>query len=424
MKRILQALRGAEFLSRERIAIWSGMLIAGYLIAIFWLGLSGHGLKDYAGRPLGTDFSGVYAAGILASHHHASAPFDIAFEAKQEQALFGPATPIYGWHYPPFFLLVAAPLAQLPYLAALVVWQVATLVLYLCAIWLLLKKSPTRALLDDPFWVLPALGFTALFVNVTHGHNGFLTAALFGAALALLDERPVIAGVLLGLLVYKPQFGILVPIVLGASNRWKSFFSAAATVGLLTIVVTVLFGNDIWHAFFAATEFTRKVVLEHGSTGFYKMQSVFALVRLWGGSVAIAYCAQLCVAITALSSLVALWRSDMAMGYKKAALCLAALMVTPYSLDYDLMLLAPAITLLVAQGVVDEFLPYEKSILALLWLLPAAARVIARFTLVPLVIPLIILLYGMTLWRMRKRGFTQRKLSKNYGARLADRRPV
>ena len=77
-----------------------------------------------------------------------------------------------------------------------------------------------------------------------------------------LDRRPILAGVLLGLLSYKPQFGVMIPLVLIASTRWRAFTSAAATVLVLVIVTTLAFGADIWQAFADSMPFTREVVLE------------------------------------------------------------------------------------------------------------------------------------------------------------------
>jgi len=91
--------------------------------------------------------------------------------------------------------------------------------------------------------ILPAIAYPAVFINLGHGHNGFLTAALMGFALLLLDARPLLAGIPFGLLAYKPQFGLLIPLVLIATDRWKTFAAAAATVGVLTLVATLAFAR-------------------------------------------------------------------------------------------------------------------------------------------------------------------------------------
>ncbi len=103
-----------------------------------------------------------------------------------------------------------------------------------------------------------------MFVCLGQGHNGFLTAALFGAALAMLEERPIARRRTLRALAYKPQFGLLMPLVLAASGRWRVFAAAAATVGVLALMVTLAFGADVWTAFLASTKFTRIAVLEEG----------------------------------------------------------------------------------------------------------------------------------------------------------------
>ena len=395
MNKHLAFIRNDAFLTRPRLKAWALLLVIGFAAALVFLIATRHGPNDYAGRPLGTDFSDVYAAGVLATHGDAAAPFDIFRQQQEERALFGNATPLYGWHYPPFFLLVAATLAYLPYLPALLVWQIASLFLYLAAIGLLLRKSAAPALAQDRLWPLLALGFTAVFVNLTHGQNGFLTAALFAAGLALLDARPLLAGFLFGLLAYKPQFAVVIPLVLVATGRWRTLAMAAATVTALAIAVTLLFGAEIWPAFLASTHFTRVVILEQGSTGFYKIQSAFSWMRLWGGSVALAYAVQSVVTAMVALALVWLWRSKASMGDKGAALCLGALLITPYSLDYDLMLLAPAIVLLAAETKARGFEPYEAAILAALWLLPIAVRGIAQATLIPLSVPLLLTAFAL-----------------------------
>ena len=137
-------LRDNGFLTRSRMRGWAFLLLAGYAAAILYLALTAHGLNDYRGRPLGTDFSNIYAAGVQALHGDAAAPFDIRRQYRQLQAIFGVNTPVYGWQYPPFFLLVAAPLALMPYLPALIVWQLGTLLLYLAGLRLLLRRSAPK----------------------------------------------------------------------------------------------------------------------------------------------------------------------------------------------------------------------------------------------------------------------------------------
>ena len=325
--------------------------------------------------------------------------FDIARQWKTEQAIFGSATPVYGWHYPPPFLLVwRRPWRSLPYVTALIVWQMATLALYLWALMALIRKSAAPEWADGEYWMKLALGFTAVFVNLTHGHNGFLTAALFAGALALLEQRPWVAGLLFGLLAYKPQFGVMIPLALAAGGYWRSFAAAAAMVVMLALATTLVFGMGVWSAFAAALPFTRHVILEQGATGFQKIQTVFSQTRFLGGPVALAYAAQALVFLFAAYAVIRLWRLPASFEARGASLCLATLLATPYALDYDLMLLAPALALLAADGKVRGFAPYQLSLMTLLWLLPLAARTLAAPTHI-LLAPFAILALLAMVWR-------------------------
>jgi alpha-1,2-mannosyltransferase len=356
------------------------------------------------------------------------APFDPVRQYAREQAIFGPATPFYGWHYPPFFLLVAALLATMPYALALAVWQGATLVLYLLTLRMIVtglpEREPRNADLHgamqapDPLWLLLALAFPAVFINLGHGHNGFLTGALIGAALAQLDRRPPLAGVLLGLLAYKPQFGLLLPVVLVASGRWRTFVAAALTVAALAAIATAALGASVWDAFLASTHFTRIVVLENGETGWQKIQSIFSMVRMWGGPVALAYAVQGSVTLVLAATMAWLWRAPVDFALKAAGLIIAALLATPYSLDYDMTALAPAIAFLAVHGMGRGFAPYEKSALAALWIAPLVARSLAQAMLLPVGVLAMTAMLIVVLHRAAQLagGFTRWKPSANQAA--------
>jgi len=420
MAGFIDILRTGAWLTAERMRLVALALLAAFVLGAGFLIATSNGLNDRFGRPLGTDFSNVYAAGTFVLEGQAAAPFDPAKQFAREQAIFGQATQFYGWHYPPFFLGLAALLATMPYWLALLVWQGATLLLYLLAMRAIFlsfrgsrSESPeSRALDSGPranardrndnwFFVLLCLAFPAVFINLGQAHNGFLTAALIGAALCQLDRRPILAGVLIGCLAYKPQFGLLIPLVLIATGRWRVFAAAAATVALLALAVTFAFGTEVWSAFLASTTFTRMVVLEQGGTGWYKIQSMFAWVRMWGGGVTLAYAAQGAVMLLVAAALTWLWRSPAAYPLKAAGLLIGSALATPYSLDYDLMLLAPAIAYLALDGMARGFAPWEKTTLAALWIVPLVARSVPQATLIPLAVPILLLAFALLLRRAK-----------------------
>jgi glycosyl transferase family 87 len=415
MDRARELLRSGAWLTRERIRLIAAAVLIASAAGFLYLVVTANGLIDLQGRPLGTDFSDVYAAGTYVLDGNPAAPYDPAQQRAREQQIFGEATPFYGWHYPPFFLFIAAALALMPYGFALAVWQAGTLGLYLLMIGAILAATtrpsyttertfPKRAnTAVDSLWVLLALAFPAVLVNIGHGQNGFLTAALLGAALVQLDRRTLLAGILFGFLAYKPQFGLLIPIVMAASGRWRAFAAAAATVSVLVLVTTLAFGPHVWQAFFDSTRFTRVVALEQGDTGWYKIQSLFAWARMWGANVAIAYALQSALIVALATALIWLWRSAASYPLKAAGLCLAAILATPYTFDYDMMVLAPAIAFIAVDGCARGFGPWEKSALAALWLVPLVARTIAHVTLIPVGVPVMLAVFVLLLRRSTSR---------------------
>lgn len=188
----------------------------------------------------------------------------MAAHYAREKQVFGEATPYYGWLYPPLFLLVVTPLATMPYAPALLVRQASGLAMYLAAIGTILRGMRRNDATIRRTWLLSAIAFPAVFVNLGHGQNGFLTAGLLGAALIAMPSRPAMAGVLFGLLAYKPQFALVIPIALLAAGQWRTVAAACLTVAALVLISSLAFGIDIWSAFAASAETSRKLLLEQG----------------------------------------------------------------------------------------------------------------------------------------------------------------
>jgi hypothetical protein len=391
MTHFWQGLRSGRWLTAARARGYSLILLAICALAITgWIAVS-DGLIDRNGKPLGTDFSNVYAAGSLTWQGRPAEAYEPALQHAAEKAVFGGReVPFYGWHYPPFFFAVAVLVAAVPYACGLAIWLAASFAAYLVVM---------RAILPRPETLLIASAFPAVFVNIGHGQNGFLTAALLGGALHLLDVRPWLAGVLIGALAYKPQFGVLIPLALLAGGRWNTIAAAIATVATLVAVSFVTLGGEVWHAFAGSMNFTQTVVLEQGGTGWEKIQSVFSAVRMWGAGVQLAYAVQVALALMLAATLAWLWHGDAAFELKAAGLATASLLATPYVLDYDLVVLAIAIAFFARHGLARGFRPFEISLLAAAWIVPLLSRGIAGATGVPLGLVALLIFYGFTLRR-------------------------
>jgi hypothetical protein len=311
---------------------------------------------DSGGLGIPTDFVNVWAAGRLVLDGHPAQAYDWDIQKQIEVALLGQNfTGYFAWHYPPPFLFIASLLAQFPYAVAFIGWALASLVPYLAMM---------RAIVGRPFGLLLALAVPMAFTNVLVGQNGFLTAALIGGTLYLMPVRPILSGICLGLLSYKPQYGLLFPLVLIAASQWTVFFTAAVVAVAMAVASWLVFGTESWQAFFHWLPMFSQTFLTEGKAPWWKLQSLFALVRTFGGTEQLAWIFHWIFTASVAVVLALMWRSRVRYSVKAAALAAGTLLTTPYLFMYDMTVLAIPVALLVRIGLATGFRPYELPALA------------------------------------------------------------
>ena len=213
-------------------------------------------------------------------------------------------------------------------------------------------------------------------MNAAHGQNGFLTAALIGGGFLAMDATPALSGVLIGAMAFKPHLALVIPFALVFARRWKTLIFAAATAAAFSAASLAAFGPSTWGGFLAEAPFARSA-LENNLVGDEKMQSVFAAVRLLHGSLALAWMAQIVTAFCVVGVLWRLERLAFRAPAEGAAIVCAGLLASPFLLDYDLTLIAIPLAWLLGEGRRGGFLPFEKAIMALAFVLPLISRVVA-----------------------------------------------
>ncbi len=320
----------ANWLDRRRVGQCCAVLLALELAIFLFIVAGTHGWIVPLERPTTTDFASFYAAGVLANAGTPELAYDQAAHFAMEQAVTEPGIEYQFFNYPPVYLILCAALAHLPYLPGFILFIAATLFFYLAV---------ARRILDDyggtALLVLSA--FPMAFWNIGLGQNAFLTAALFGMALLLIDRKPVVAGLLFGLLCYKPHFGLLIPVALAAGGHWRSFAAAAVSAGLLIFASLALFGWNTWHDFLV-TAGASHAVYESGRILFAGFTSPFGAVRLLGGPVALAYVAQATASLAAAALVFVVWWCRLSLPIRAASLAAATLVAVPVAIFYDLML--------------------------------------------------------------------------------------
>jgi arabinofuranan 3-O-arabinosyltransferase len=328
-------------------------------------------LTNGAGRPFGDDFINFWSGAYLAWHGRVTEIYDPAAFHLFEQSVVGASLGAYHYSYPPVLLLLTAPLALLAYVPALFVWLAAGWYAFYRALRL---AMPGRGAL------LLALAAPAVFVNAVGGQNGTWTAALFGGGLSLLERRPLLAGGLLGLLIYKPQLGLLIPVALLAGRHWRAFAAAGVVAGALLMVSVIWFGTDVWAEYLRNLGVLRQMILEDGTGVWHRFVSVFVAARRLGAPVEAAYLIQAIAGALACIAIAWAWFGDAPAGVKNAVLVLGTCLATPYLQDYDLVF-----GVLVVAWLWQRPVPYASDRVlqistGLLLLLPLAAAALAQLT--------------------------------------------
>jgi alpha-1,2-mannosyltransferase len=365
-----------------RLRIYPWLFIAGYVVIGSFLILGGPGRLDRQGKPVGGDFVAYYAAASLVKEGRALAPYDTAELHRREQEVIGAPVPLTPFFYPPPVLLALVPLALPPFWLALALWVASSIIAYAVVI---RRHSGVEAAPRSPLHasgegqgeaaaLFPAaLAFPGLFQNIIQGQNGCLTLAIVGVGLSLLATRPFVAGLVLGLLFYKPQLAPLVLVALIAGRKWRALVGALASTTAAVGVSIAAFGPEAWRKFFSAARLAADLALS-GELPWIKMTSLAAAVRLLGGGPVLAMVVQGVAILIAAVTVGRVWATRPIDRTSHAALVLAMLVAAPFAYDYDLTLLAlPLLWLYLETGT-------NRGLLAVGWLTPLLSPVIAAVT--------------------------------------------
>lgn len=360
------------------LALVAGALLFSYIVA-------SDGKLDPWRHALGRDFVNLWSAGHLLAEGRTLEVFDVTTFWPDERRLFDPRLPFHFWSYPPPALFLAAPFGRMEYVPALIAWTLAGLVALAPALFAFLDRPLDR-------WLV--LLCPAVTVNIGLGQNGALTAALLLGGLALMRRRPGWAGMLFGLLAFKPQIGLLLPIAVIAERRWRTFAVAAATAVAVYALSALVFGIDSWAAFIAHTLPVQAKMLRQGSGPFLTMMpSAYISARVLKLGAETAAAVQVPFTLFGAWLVWSAYRGAGNWRAKAATLCVATFLASPQGFNYDLIPTAAA-ALVLARG--DERISSIAVVVALV-ALPAAMILLGevKWPIAPLVL-------AAAGWRLRR----------------------
>jgi len=282
--------------------------------------------------------------------------------------------PFHPWLYPPHYLLLVLPFALLPFGLSYAAFMVVTFAAVVAALWFYVGRGHQRWLQVISLAICPAAS-----LNVIAGQNAFLTGALFIGGFGLLARQPVLAGVLLGLLTFKPSLWLMVPVALIAARQWRALGSATLTAFLLVLASLAVFGIEAWRswleqAFTPSSDFLHSWLLAGRLWGQSIYASAWVLGASYGGANAAQATATLLAAITVYWSFRRRLPADLQLVILLAATTLAA----PHVSGYDTLLLAIAATLFFSRALEADLPLHHVVPMLAAWLCPIFNPPIAR----------------------------------------------
>ena len=394
MSRLATLLGRADWLDAARMRRWTGVCLAVQLICGVVLAAGTHGWLVRLPGPTTTDFVSFYAAGRLAGGAAPARVYDVPTHFAAEQAATQRGILYVHFFYPPVYLLYCRALAWLPYLPAFVCFELAGLAF--CAAMVRAIIGPVR------WWWLPFASFSPALWNFGFGQNAFMTAGLFGAGTLLLHrQRPVLAGLVLGLLLYKPHTGLLLPLALAASANWRAIGGACVSVTVQVGLSVWAFGIEAWQRFLPTLQHSVTTFGAGGVTPFATMINVLGMARDHGAGVGLAWGLQAIAQVAVGVAIAGCWRgparADSTARY--AALASGALLAMPMVLFYDLTTLAIAGAWIMHDARRTGFLRGEKCTLACIWLGGLLCYPVGRAAHLPLGLLCVVAMFALSLRR-------------------------
>lgn len=290
---------------------------------------------------------------------------------------------LHPWVYPPTFLVLFLPFGLLPPAVSLVVFLLSGFLAVLAAASLYAGRGTPRWIVTFSLVLCPAVPF-----NVLTGQNAFFTSALLVGGFGLLGRCPMIAGMLFGVLTFKPQLWLMVPVALVAARQWRVLGSAAATALVLALLTLPVFGLEIWRAWIESVTGMDQAYSGWLINGRLNGVSVFACVTWLGAprgmSIAdlapylkdhhwlevLASLAQGVAVAVAAAIVYRAFRRPAAGALQLAVLLAATMLAAPHASASDAVLLALATSLFVAAPRREALGTAQVMLAAAVWISP------------------------------------------------------
>jgi alpha-1,2-mannosyltransferase len=237
-----------------------------------------------------------------------------------------------------------------------------------------------RRIAPHPLTVWLTLAFPGCFHTLVRGQNTFLSGIIFGGGLLLLDHSPLAAGLVLGLMVFKPQLCVLIPFVLLAGRYWRALAGFVLSALGIMLLSLALFGLEVWSVALQFLLLTSKTLLIRGYLPLGINPTVFAAAELLGLSQKLALGVHWTVAFIVAGVAIWTWYKGAPLRIRASTLIIATLMISPRLFVYDFTLLAIPLAFLGYELALTRFSPGPTAIFVAAWAMPSYAPILAANT--------------------------------------------
>jgi hypothetical protein len=309
----------------DKLVAVSGALFLVYAALAWQYTLQGRQAYQFG------DFYALWTSAVVTHQGAAALNFDAdALHLRQVAMGMNP----HGYNpfpYPPTLLLWLGPLGALSLGAAFYVFMIPQFLAYVAAMgagrW---REWP---------WTVAACVAPASAITLISGQTGFLSGALMVGGLRLLPLRPALAGVMFGLLTFKPQLGVLIPVALIAMGAGRAIAAALATALAGVLLSGLVYGFALWPLWaHAIVDYAHRFppVVDY-------MPTIQANAAMLGAPAAVAQALQIVVSLFVGWTVWRVWRGGPT-PRAAALLIVGTFLATPHAFNYDMPMLTGALT--------------------------------------------------------------------------------
>ena len=191
-----------------------------------------------------------------------------------------------------------------------------------------------------------ALAFPGFFHLILWGQTSALALLCFTLAfLALSKNRPYLAGLAIGSLIFKPQLGLAAAVIFLFTREWKVIATTILAALAQLSIGWLYYGTPVMSDYLRALLNVADVlpILEPRPYQMHSLRAFWSLLIPW---TPVAFAVYAVTALAVFAVAVRCWRSRLSLGLRYAALMLATALVAPHLTVYDLLILALAFLLM------------------------------------------------------------------------------